>query len=44
MDMLIIDKQLNRFLALSLFVCEICIAFGAFFYGLVHVESNYSER
>ena len=30
-EMLIINKQLSRFLELSMFVCEICIVFGAFF-------------
>ena len=29
-DMLIINKDSNRFLESSLFVCEMCIAFGAF--------------
>ena len=31
MNMLIIHIQLNRFLELLLFVCEICVALGAFF-------------
>ena len=35
-DMLTINKQLNRFLELLVLMCEICIAFSA-----VHAESEF---